>query len=633
MRTLLLLTLVAALLSGCGAGPTKPDADQAAAADAARAEMSAGNYQSAGDSFKKLADDTRGQLADRYRLNAAEAYFKANDTTQVKLLLERFEFKAEEEPLLFSRERMLEAQLALVDDDLTLAKERLKNVSPPDDQPQLRAEYHLLHAKIYSRQEQPVAAMAERLAADHALADQPQQRRQYAEDLWNELRQLEREALIRLGDGASKSAAGWIDLALIERAQLTDANNLRRTLDDWQLQYPHHPAAETVLPGLRNLASNIGQQPRQIALLLPFDSEYAEAARIIRDGFIAGWYQDNNDEQPILKIYDADNDSIVEVYNQALNDGAEFIVGPLRKETLAKLVEQGNISVPTLALNYYEGDATAIESINSGRIPSLYQFSLAPEDEARQVAERAWFDGHAHALVMAPADEWGDRVFEAFTEQFKQLGGKVLERVSYSPREQQFSGAVESLLNIDESEQRYRALRDKLQRRIESTTRRRHDADFIMLATYPPAGRQIGPQLQFHRASDLPVYSTSHIFAGVTDANADADMNGFMFADMPWLLDNAQQQTPLYQNIEQYWSKGMDTNPRLYAFGIDAYRSLSQLSRMAMDPGLHFEGVSGRLSVTDSGRIQRQLQWARFVNGIPQSLGPRALDNDGMVQH
>lgn len=633
MRTLLLLTLLAALLSGCGTGPAKPEADQAAAADAARAEMRAGNYQSAGDSFKELADDTSGKLADRYRLNAAEAYFKANDTTQVRLLLERFEFEAEEEPLLFSRERLLEAQLALADDDPTLARERLEGVTLAGDQPQLRADYHLLRAQIYNREEQPVAAMAERLAADNALADLPQQRQQYTEDLWNRLRQLDRDTLTQLRDGASKSAAGWIDLALIERAELTDANNLRRTLDDWQLQYPGHPAAEAVLPGLRKFAATVDQQPQQIALLLPFGSSYAEAARIIRDGFIAGWYQDNREQRPTLRIYDADKDNIVEVYNQALNDGAELIVGPLRKETLTRLVEQGNISVPTLALNYYDGDADAVESINSGRLPILYQFSLAPEDEARQVAERAWFDGHAHALAMTPADEWGDRIFKAFSEQFEQLGGKVLKRVNFQPREQQFSDIVEALLNIDESEQRYRALRDKLQRPIESTSRRRRDADFIMLATYPPAGRQIGPQLQFHRASDLPVYSTSHIFSGTRDANADADMNGFMFADMPWLLDNAQQQTPIYQNIEQYWSDGMDSNPRLYAFGIDAYRSVSQLSRMAMDPGLHFEGVSGRLSVSDNGRIQRQLQWARFVNGIPHAIGPRALDNDGMVQH
>ncbi|MDZ7735332.1 MAG: penicillin-binding protein activator [Gammaproteobacteria bacterium] len=83
----------------------------------------------------------------------------------------------------------------------------------------------------------------------------------------------------------------------------------------------------------------------------------------------------------------------------------------------------------------------AIRAINKGqRLPLLYQFSLAPEDEARQIAERAWFDGHAHALAMTPQNEWGDRVYKAFSHTFEELGGKVLERVSYSSEGQQYSG-------------------------------------------------------------------------------------------------------------------------------------------------------------------------------------------------
>ncbi len=633
MRKFLLLTLLAALLAGCGTGPTQPDADQAAAEKDARAELDAGNYTTAAEAFRQLADDTRGPLAERYRLNAAEAYSKADDTTQVRLLLERLEFDAEEQPQLYAREQLLQARLALADDDTAAARKRLDSLAEPTDQPQLQADYHLLRAALHEHEEEPQAAVAARLAADAALAEtDPERRRQLAGALWQGLRQLDRDTLTRLRDGARQPTAGWIDLAQIERAQLTNADNLRRTLDDWQLQYSNHPAVDTVLPELREFARNIDRQPGRVALLLPFGSNYDEVARTIRDGFIAGWYEDD-DERPELEIYTADSDNIVAVYEQAVSDGAEFVVGPLRKEAVAALVEHAELDVPTLALNYHDGDSTAVEAINEqGRLPRLYQFSLAPEDEARQVAERAWFDGHAHALALVPANEWGDRIHQAFSERFTALGGEVLERVDYSPREQQFAEVVETLLNIDESERRYKTLRDQLQRNLESNVRRRQDADFIMLAGYPPVGRQIGPQLQYNYAGNLPVYATSHIFEGAIDRNADADMNGFIFADMPWLL-NSDEQTALHQRIERFWPDAMDNNPRLFAFGIDAYRLLDRISRMTMDPGMQIDGASGRLSVTASGHIRRQLQWARFVNGAPQPLQQQVPADDSMARH
>lgn len=623
---LLLLSLLALLISGCGTGPARPDEDQLAAAKAARADMDAGNYQSAAGQFRKLAEESSGELADRYRLEAAEAYFQADDQTQTRQLLERLEFKAEEQPQLFVRERLLEARLALAGGETELALERLQDAYPAEEQPLLRGEYHLLRARANEQQDKQLAAVAERLAADHALRDQTQ-RLEHVDALWKRLQQLERAELNQLREGASASAAGWIELAQIESAGLTNPAVLRRTLDDWQLQYPDHPGVETVLPELRAFIENMGQLPQQIALILPFSSAYGEAARIIRDGFMGGWYQ-GDEKRPKVRVYDTGQADIVSVYNRAVADGAELIVGPLQKDALTRLVDQGGISVPTLALNQYEGDNKAIRAINQGhRLPLLYQFSLAPEDEARQIAERAWFDGHAHALALTPTNDWGNRVFNAFRDRFEELGGKVLERVSYTPTEQEFSGAVQALLNIDNSIQRHKELRAQLQRSLKGEPRRRQDADFIMVAGYSAAGRQIGPQLLYHRADDLPVYATSHIYDGVSNSSTDADLNGFIFADMPWLLDSAQQNTPMYREIEQHWPDRLDSNPRLYAFGIDAYRILSQLSRMTVDRGARFEGVTGRLTVGPDGHIQRQLSWAKFVNG-----SPRPLDNASMVR-
>lgn len=631
MRKFLLSCLLAGFVAACGTVPTEPDPDQAAAAENAREAMQAGNYRAAAGEFEALAANSRGPLAERYRLSAAEAYLRADSVDEARRLGDGLTFDAEESPLLFVRERLLAAELALLAGDTAAAAERLENAYPPAGEARLRGEYHLLRARIMEREDRPVAAASERLAADSALGDLPQ-RRQHTEQLWQQLRQLDTGDLNRLRDDARDSAAGWIDLALIERADLSNAANLRRTLDDWQLTYPNHPGAVEVVPALREFAAGLDETPQQIAVLLPLSSGYAEAARIIRDGLIAGWQQDTG-ERPLLRFYDVGSDDVVDVYRQAVTEGADRVIGPLRKESVTRLIEEADISVPTLALNYYEGDPAKVEAINStGRLPRLYQFSLAPEDEARQLARRAWIDGHARALALTPANDWGDRIYQAFLQEFRALGGDVLERVNYSTDDQAFSAAVQALLNIDESERRSKALRAQLRRSIESEPRRRRDAGFIMIAGYPAAGRQIGPQLQYHRARDLPVYATSHIFDGTSNSADDADMNGFRFPDMPWLLDSSHRQSSLHRQISRSWPDRMHNNPRLYAFGIDTYRVLSQLSHMAMDQNRQFSGVSGRLTVGPSGQIQRQLSWAQFVDGVPQPLSPASLDNGRMVQ-
>ena len=77
-------------------------------------------------------------------------------------------------------------------------------------------------------------------------------------------------------------------------------------------------------------------------------------------------------------------------------DGAQFVVGPLSKPAVSKLMTEGAITVPTLTLNFaYQTDPLPA---------NLYQISLSPEDEARQVAERAWLDGHNQAISVVPYD-------------------------------------------------------------------------------------------------------------------------------------------------------------------------------------------------------------------------------------
>ena len=136
----------------------------------------------------------------------------------------------------------------------------------------------------------------------------------------------------------------------------------------------------------------------------------------------------------------------------------------------------------------------------------------------------------------------------------------------------------------------------------------------------PRQARTLRPLLQFFYASELPVYATSHAYSGNPSPVADQDLEGLLFADMPWvLLDNTPQQI-LRGTLAGQSPASFAQYKRLYALGVDAYHLLAQLDRLRGSPEEHFEGDTGSLTLDAANRIHRHLVWARFVNGAPQPL-------------
>jgi len=183
----------------------------------------------------------------------------------------------------------------------------------------------------------------------------------------------------------------------------------------------------------------------------------------------------------------------------------------------------------------------------------------------------------------------------------------VVEQQTYNASRNDYSGPIRKLLNIDESERRYRAVRHLLNQTIKYTPRRRKDIDFIFLAAYPRQARQIRPQLKFYHAADVPVYATSHVFTGNLNPERDRDMDGLRFGDMPWVLTGTT-------------SKAGNRLQRLYALGIDSYRIIGALSTLKQYPYQRYDGETGSLSLDARQRIHRQLIWVRFRSGRPMPL-------------
>ena len=607
MRILFLIFITILGLTACG--PTKDDnVTQVDPEQSAREYMQVGNYTAAAEAYLALAENDK-ENASVYRLKASAALVEAGNYDRAYQVLQETPVDSEDS-LQLVRKKILSARLNLEFSQPAQALSELQGISQEAVPLNLRYAYHDIQARAYLKQTEYIAAIKQRITADnHAGLNQQENQRL----LWEILRDMPTDILEANRFTADSEMASWLELGSIYHAYRFNPGRLEDAIDGWIQRYPGHPAFASIVPGIKEKSAAFVDQPNKIGLLLPFGNQYKKASFAIRDGILAAWYEDSRQDKSEIQIYDANALNITEVYQQAIADGVEYVIGPLEKEAVQTLQQSNDLSVPVLALNRLD---TVNESINE----KLIQFGLAPEDEATQVADIAKADGYSMALIITPDNSWGQRIADSFQQRWNEIGGTVLEQVYFSSQEKDFATPVKEVLNIDSSEARIQAVRNKLNLKIHSEERRREDAEFIFVAAVPADARQLLPQVKFFRAGNVPVYSTSHIFSGVYDPTRDTDMNNVLFLDMPWVIDTRHQLSLIQDTLNNNLKQDKSTYRRLYAMGIDAYRLLSELNRLRLEQNRVYSGETGDLQLTEKNIIKRKLRRAQFVEGKPVLL-------------
>jgi outer membrane PBP1 activator LpoA protein len=420
--------------------------------------------------------------------------------------------------------------------------------------------------------------------------------------IWRNLQMVSAPELrLALETSTDRQWRGWLELSLVT-AEFTTEPALQASLNRWRDESPGHPAALALPGGLGELLD----QPASlqgVALMLPLSDRLAPAAKAVRDGYLSSYYaaEAANSAAYELQIIDTDRyASVVQAYEEAVGNGANLVIGPLSKNDVAALGGHPNRQVPVMALNRVE------EMQPQGNI-ALIQLALAPEDEARQIAELAFGQGARRAVVIRPGGTWGVKMEQALVDRWQSLGGQLGSVATYSSQED-YSSSMAAALNLHESEQRARDVRSMLATNIEFTARRRQDLDVVfMLSRSDAEARSIKPLLAYHYASELPVYATSSIYGGAAD-NRDKDLNGVHLVEIPWLLGAKSSLRTAVGNEGNY--------ARLYALGADAFLLQSRFRQLQAGPDVQIRGHTGLLSLDSRLRIQRELQPATFGGGV-----------------
>lgn len=556
-----------------------------------------------------LAGRATGQKRDRLTLLAVEQWLNAGDVRRARNALRDVPAPASGELLwLWS---VNTAALALWDgqaDSALILLEPMIRLALPTA---YRVRVEALRADAWFQKRDPSYAIR-LLTQREAWLDGGGSILQNRRRLWDGLLASDLETLRSAAEMEIDSQVqAWLTLGALAAATRQQGVGWTNGVIRWRENNVDHPAI-AILSELELPDSDLLEFPRQIALLLPLSGSNASAGKAIQNGFFGAYFSAvaGLEDTQQVRVYDVNAArSARQAYALAVKNGAEFVVGPLLRPNVNDMAGEILLPVPILTMNFLPDNYLAP--------PGLYQFALAPEDEAVSAAQRAFADGNMLALALVPDNEWGRRVLTSFSSEFESLGGTLLDHRSYQPSKQDFSVEIEGLMSLSQSVSRYRRLRANIGGPLQFDPRRRQDAEFVFLAANAPAGRMIKSQLKFHYSGDLPVYSTSFIYS--MDGRSNADLNGVMFADTPWVISPHDWMAELPGLYKEYWPAERRL-ARLHAMGYDAYHLVAKLFGSRTGPMDEIDGATGRLYLAADGRVHRRLAWAQFQRGEPVAL-------------
>ena len=399
---------------------------------------------------------------------------------------------------------------------------------------------------------------------------------------------------------------GWLKLAASSREFQLHPNEQAKIFSAWRRNWKNHPAAKNP-PSYFGGSSFWNSNPDSIGLLVPLQENYLTPSKTLIDGFMDAYYSAMNlptkksKKLPEIRIYDSSSGEIAAVYNQAVKDGMDLIIGPMRQSEVEALGKLDDLPVPTISLN-------RLDSSSAASTDNLYQFGLSTEDELTQIANRAWQRGHRNILMISPDNSWGRKSADFMRQHWVTKGGSMVEDVRYPISVNDFTKFLKQPLQIDLSEKRGLSIKRFINSRVKYSARRRQDIDVVVMLGYPIKARQIKPALDFLYASDIPVMATSHIFSGLEQTGLDRDLSQVEFTSMPWTLKGqlAKELQPDKQLHTAY--------RHLYALGHDSFLIARNLSNLEKSEPFPLFGATGLLSLKD-GTIVREQKWAKFKRG------------------
>ena len=311
-----------------------------------------------------------------------------------------------------------------------------------------------------------------------------------------------------------------------------------------------------------------------------------------------------------LKIYDTTTQPMSQLLAQVQQDGATLVVGPLLKDNVEEVIKS-NTSLNVLALNQPE----KVENR-----ANICYFALSPEDEARDAARHIHDQGKQTPLLLAPRGALGDRVVNAFANEWLKLGGGTV-------LQQRFGSASELKSSVNSGISLSGTPVSTLPSASDSSLGNPEDVpvsssggvDAAWILATPEQIAYIKPMIALRNGSqsNVTLYASSRSAQGTAGPDFRLEMEGLQYSEIPMLAGSnpALMQQALSAVRNDY------SLARLYAMGADAWSLANHFTQMRQTPGFELNGNTGDLTATQDCVINRKLSWLKYQQGkiVPAS--------------
>ncbi|MEZ9566537.1 penicillin-binding protein activator [Vibrio artabrorum] len=581
---------LAITLAACSSGPQAPT----------RVDITLDPAQST-ESYMMQADSSKGSLQNDWLIMALKASVQAGKTDQATLLIKRLAKQA------LSDVQQAEWQLArarlLVNNSQPEQAYSQLNFQPwwklPNEQ---WKDYHELRANISEMLSQYFEASRELVLYSEFITDDDKAQQQAADRIWQNLNNYSQYEILELKTSPEEDVlAGWLQLAVYMKTLNSSLPDLQKTLSDWLAENPHHPAATYTPQAITDILALDISKPTNTALLLPLTGKYGRQAQLVRDGFIFAMMNDKErEEDATLTVLDTNVQSTAEIEAALEKNNVDFIVGPLIKSNITKLQQaqkDQEHSIPALALNIPE----ELEP-NS----NICYLTLSPEQEVAQAAKHLFAQGYKYPLILAPKGHLGERVEQAFKEEWKKYSNNDVT-VSFFSDKRQLQRNVNQVFGLQESQQRIAQMDKLLNLDLETEPRSRRDIDSVYIVAKNSELTLIKP---FIEVAINPDARQPALFSNSRSNSGDKqyeDLTGVFYSDIPLLIDNKNK---LNKELDELWPAYSNGQKRLQALGMDAYYLMDALPQMKAVQGFSIPGETGILTIDNNCVVQREISWA-----------------------
>jgi len=482
------------------------------------------------------------------------------------------------------------------------------------------------------------------------------------QQVWQWITSIPASSLDSVGS-AYPDLSPFITLRELTEENASSPEKLAKSLQQFKQVYRGHVLENALPENVIEATQLTDAGANDIAVLLPLSGRLARTGQVVKNGIMAAYYTDvekRQDEHLLPRLRFIDTNEVDTQHLLSEIGDTKFIIGPLLKDTVERLIPSLPLGVNVLALNRPDelpdnasakglttgssnpaiaddalvsgtglaGDDTQNELHSLGLPTSLNYYGLAPEDEAKQLAEFIFNKGYRAPIVIAAQSSLYQRMDDTFKKHWRILNNQEnkqranITSVSFNDSNSLREGITQAL-DVAQSNERINQIEYMTNDEVYNMPRSRRDIDAIVAFASPQDTELLNPiieaSLNPYDGKQVPVYATSRSMDYDSGKNQWRDLQNVHFIDMPWLMPSHSWQ-PLQQEVEQAWQNQNTMQKRLFAFGFDAYQLLPQLGMLNTLKYLSHEGLTGTLSLNQQGEVIRKQPQAIIRNEKVQML-------------